>query len=231
MKHQDLIARYGLNEPELHTLYKSIVSFLNEKGVKVSFTNLEGIVETDIYKMERAVKPEDKHHESCISDGMEVWQHEDMEDIGGICGRLYDILHVGCGHLYQWSANGTSGLQFAGENAWKVGSTFYLKRPEEEIKLVYKYEQEAGILALANLKLILKKYNFSKEFSEKVILLFNDYLQTDLEYITSFYRTAAVENFFDKWQFNATALPEVEINFPLNIVRRTNKCVALIGAR
>lgn len=231
MKHEDLIGKYNLDKSKLLTLYSYIVSFLSGKGVKVSYTNLENIIETDIYRVERAIREEDKHHESCVSDGMELWQHEDMEDIGGITGRLYDILHVGCGHLYQWSANGTSNLKFSGDNAWHVGSTFYLGKSEEEIQQVWNYEAEAGVLALANLKNILQQNNFDKEFSENCIRLFNDYMNTDLEYITSFYRTGEVKNFFAKWQYNSKPLPEININFPLQIQRRTNKCIALIGVR
>jgi len=231
MTHNNLIEQYSLNKGELITLYDNIVSYLQEKGVIVSYINLEPIVETDIYRVDRQIKEADKHHESCISDGSEVFLHYDMEDVGGICGRLYDILHVGCGHLWQWSANENSGLKFYGDNAWKVGSTFYLDKPEEEIQLVYNYEREAGIIAVANLKIILQQYNYSPKFSDTLIRLFNDYMNTDLEYITSFYRTGKVKNFFENWQYQSTALPQMQVNFPLHINRRTNKCIALIGVR
>src|SRR5437868_4582829 len=85
MKQEDLILKYKLEREKLFTLYDCIVSFLNKNGVKVSFANLEHIIETDIYKVERTIKEEDKHHESCVSDGKELWQHENMEDVGGIC--------------------------------------------------------------------------------------------------------------------------------------------------
>ena len=231
MTHEDLILQYGLDKEMLFALYDKIVDFLNEKGIKVTYIDLEPVVESDIYKMDRELKKEDKHHESCISDGMEVYLHHDMEDIGGICGRLYDILHVGCGHLWQWSANGESNLKFKGDNAWKVGSTYYLKASDDKLMEVWNYEEEAGLLALANLKLILKKYEFEKSFTQKVIKFFNDYLKTDLDYITSFYRTGLVKNFFENWQYNSVDLPKISLNFQLHAMRRTNKCIALINKR
>jgi hypothetical protein len=231
MTHNHLIEQYNLNRDHLLSLYDNIVSFLNEREVEVSYIDLERIVETDIYKIDRQIDEKDKHHESCIADGSEVFLHYDMEDVGGICGRLYDILHVGCGHLWQWSASEESGLEFYGDKAWKIGSTFYLGRPEEEIQMVYDYEKEAGVIAMANLKLILKQFHYSEVFSENTISLFNDYMNTDLEYITSFYRTYQVKNFFEKWQYKAAALPEISVNFPLKIKRRTNQCIALIGVR
>ncbi len=231
MTHQDLIKQYGLDKELLLTLYDRIVEFLNEKGVKITYINLEPIVESDIYKIDRQIKAEDKHHESCLSDGMEVYLHHDMEDIGGICGRLYDILHVGCGHLWQWSANRGSNLKFKGDQAWTIGSAYYLGANDEDLRVVWDYEEEAGILAFANLKLILNKYKFDEEFSKKVSQFFNDYLKTDLEYITSFYRTGQVKNFFEKWQLNSTELPKISLDFTLNIMRRSNKCIALLNLR
>jgi hypothetical protein len=225
MTHNNLIEQYGLNKADLISLYDNIVSFLEAKGISVSYIDLEKVVETDIYKVDRQiqVKEEDKHHESCISDGAEVFLHYDMEDVGGICGRLYDILHVGCGHLWQWSANKKSGLQFYGNASWKVGSTFYLGKPEKQIQMVYNYEREAGIIAVANLIIILKQNNYTQEFVQRVTTLFNDYMNTDLEYITSFYRTGTVKDFFANWQYQSSPLPETQVDFPLHINRRTNK--------
>ena len=231
MVHEDLIEKYDLDKDMLIAFYDNIVTFLNEKGIQVTYIDLEPVVETDIYKVDRQIKENEKHHESCISDGCEVFLHYDMEDVGGICGRLYDILHVGCGHLWQWSANKESGLSFYGDKAWGIGSTFYLDKPEEEINVVYNYEKEAGIIALANLKIILQKYNCDKGFSGKVITLFNDYMNVDLEYITSFYRTGQVKKFFEKWLYQSETLPDMHLHFPLQIKRRTNKCIALISVR
>jgi hypothetical protein len=231
MTHEDLVIKYNLNKKNLLSLYENIVSFLQNKGVNVSYINLEHLIETDIYKVERLIEETEKHHESCISDGAEVFLHEDIEDVGGICGRLYDILHVGCGHLWQWSSNGNNNLKFFGENAWEIGSTFYLGKSKEEIDTVWHYELEAGIIALSNLKIILNQCNYTEEFNKNIIQLFNDYMQTDLEYITSFYRTGQTKNFFENWIYNSQKIPNINIDFPLNIVRRTNKCVALIGVR
>lgn len=99
--HEDLVIHYCLDKNTLFTLYDCIVSFLEEKGVILSYENLDPVVEIDIYATDRVFDEKEKHHESCLSDGQTVWLHDDLEDVGGITGRLYDILHVGCGHLYQ----------------------------------------------------------------------------------------------------------------------------------
>lgn len=87
------------------------------------------IVETSIYSecyhVDRALKDEDAHHETCVSDGLEVWLHDEVEHVGGECSRLYDLLHVGCGHLVQWAAGPESGLEFFGDEAWLMASTLF----------------------------------------------------------------------------------------------------------
>ena len=231
MTHSDLISHYRLDKQMLHVLYDRIVDFLGEKGVNVTYKNLEPVIESDVYGMTDAIKPADKHHESCLSDGREIYLHDNMEDIGGICSRLYDILHMGCGHVWQWSAQTESNLKFYGEHAWSIGSTYYLGASEDKLKEVWDYEEEAGALALANLELVLKKYDFNKDFAENIVGFFNDYLKTDLDYITSFYRTKKVANFFDGWQFNARPLRVISPDFKLYIQRRTNNCIALINVR
>ncbi len=231
MTHDDLIIQYKLDKKKLHRLFDKIVEFLEDKGVTITYTDLEPIVEPDIYVIDRELKNEDKHHESCISDGMEIYLHSCLEDIGGICGRLYDILHVGCGHLYQWSASDDSHLEFKGDKAWSIGSTYHLHAGEDKLREVWNYESEAGVLALENLKKILRQYKFDKTFSKKMIRFFNDYLKTDLNYITSFYRTGITQNFFDDWQYNSLTLPMINLDFKLHIKRRTNKCIALINVR
>lgn len=228
MKHNELIERYNLNEGELFILFDDIVSFLKGKSVNINFINLEPIVETDIYKVDKSFKDEEKHHETCISDGADVFMHNDIDDIGGIGSRLYDILHVGCGHLWQWSSNKQSGLKYYGGYSWKIASRFYLGADEKDLETVWGYEREAGIIAVANLKLILKNKNFNEEFKKNVVRFFNDYMNTDLKYITDFYKTGTVKDILEEWQFDSPLLPEIDLNFPIHISRRSNKCIALI---
>ncbi len=231
MTYEELALKYLLSQESLSVLYSHIVSFLIEKGVKISYIDLEHIVETDIYKLDREIEKKDQHHESCISDGAEVFLHINMEEVGGICGRIYDLLHVGCGHLWQWSADASSGLRFYGNAAWEIGSVFYLHRPEDEIQQVWRYEREASLLALANLKLILKLHQCDAQLSQAFIMFFNDYLQTDLEYITSYYRSGKVKDFLAQWKFGSEPLPVIQMDFPIEIKERRNKCVGLISVR
>jgi NitT/TauT family transport system ATP-binding protein len=232
IKHLDLntslLEKYNLKEQDVNILVDDIYLFLKNLGIGIIQSNLDRIVETDIYKVDRVIKDEDKHHETCISDGLDIWIHNDINDVGGVCGRLYDLLHVGCGHLWQWSANENSGLKFWGDNAWHIGSKFYLGANEDTLKVVYEYEREAGELAMANLNLILKNNKYSPDFRYNISKLFTDYLQTDLEYITNFYRTGIVKNIHDNWKLNANKVEHIHIDFELNPVRRSNKCLALI---
>ena len=79
MTHESLIAKYSLEKDKLLFLYDCIACFLKERGVSISYINLEPVVETDIYKIDREIKDDEKHHESCISDGKEIYLHYDME--------------------------------------------------------------------------------------------------------------------------------------------------------
>ena len=208
-------------------------------GVQVKYLSLEGVIEDliedavreNIYKMDRTVRDDNRHHETCVSDGADVWMHDDLGEIGGITGRLYDLLHVGCGHLWQWSADERSGLRFFGDAAWEIGSISHLGASKEELEMVRAYEREAGELAMANLRYILAINAFPEEFVRSFCRFFRDYLNTDLDYIVNYYITGKALPFFDRWKMGSPELRAVELGFPMTIKRRSNKCIALVSRR
>jgi hypothetical protein len=228
----NLTSTYNLNAEEIQTLQSAITEFLNRHGVEVVMRSLEPVIETalygEVYRVERAVQQDDSHHETCVSDGLTVWAHDEIEQLGGECSRLYDLLHVGCGHLFQWAAGAESGLEFYGDEAWSMASTFYLRAEERLIDRVWRYEREAAQLANGNLDRILDEWQFSSEFKKNVARMFNDYAVTDLAYITAYYRTGEVCSIFDKWSRNADRIPPIPVTFAVRPSRRTNRCVALL---
>jgi len=231
----DLTSAYELDRGSLAEVERAICHFLAGLGVRVSQVSLDQVVETSIYSevyhVDRALKDEDAHHETCVSDGLEVWLHDEVEHVGGECSRLYDLLHVGCGHLVQWAAGPESGLEFFGDEAWLMASTFFLGRPEEEIQRVWRYEREAAQLANGNLRKVLELVDLEPAFEERLAAMFNDYATTDLAYITAYYRTGEVRGLFEGWQTGAPVIEPISTDFALRPTRRSNKCVALLSKR
>jgi|GEM_PF-6950254 len=234
----DLISEYQLERIEIERLEQMIRLFLSKRGVRTTLISMEKIIETKLYEqdseayhVDRAVQNDDAHHETCLSDGLDIWMHDEIEHVGGECSRLYDLLHVGCGHLFQWAASIDSGLAFYGDQAWKMASTLYLKAPEADIQRVWAYEREAAQIAVGNLKHILDSSSQSQSFRENVARMFNDYATTDLEYITAYYRTGKVTSIFENWCKNSPTIPPIITNFPIKPVRRSNRCVALLSRR
>lgn len=227
---RNLLAEYGITESQLQELFECVVTFLEKKGIVVTYTNLEPVIEEDVYKVIRDSNSSDgeSHHETCISDGKEIWLHNDLEDVGGIAGRLYDILHVGCGHLWQWSANEKSTFVFNGDKAWEMGARTFLFAPDTELQEVRAYEKEASKISIQNLKNIFVGSKLSKSFQDSFIQFHNDYCVTDLHYIIDYYNTGEVKPFFDNWIKGAPLLPFINTGINLSISRRKNKCVSLI---
>jgi hypothetical protein len=228
----NLTSTYNLDPIEIDNLQAAIMQFLRRHGVDVVMRSLEPVIETavygEVYRVERAVQPDDAHHETCVSDGLTVWAHDEIEQLGGECSRLYDLLHVGCGHLFQWAAGADSGLEFYGDQAWAMASTFYLRAEAKLIDRVWRYEREAARLANGNLDQILEEWQFSSGFKHNVARMFNDYAVTDLAYITAYYRTGEVRSIFENWCRNADRIPPLRATFPVRPIRRTNRCVALL---
>jgi len=231
----NLILQYNLDPAEVAALDSEIRAFLATHGVEVSLASLERVVEQDVYsevyRINRALAEDEGHHETCVSDGKTVWIHDQIEHVGGECSRLYDMLHVGCGHLFQWAAGRESGLSFYGDEAWEMASKFFLKAPEPEIQRVWRYEREAAQLASGNLARILEQGRFSSRFREAFACMFNDYAATDLEYITAFYRTGEVRSIFDQWQRGAAVIPSIQSDFRIQPIRRSNRCIPLLSKR
>ncbi|MDI9336792.1 MAG: hypothetical protein QM539_00030 [Alphaproteobacteria bacterium] len=228
MNHKNLLDSYHVSEEDCHELFNQIIKYLNSKNVIVSFINIEQDLNTSGYEKKKSLKNEDKHIITTVSNGGEVFMCTDIDYVGGIGSRLFDILHVGCGHIWQWSASEESGLEFYGFYSWEIATKFYLNANEEELKLVWRYEREAGILAIQNLKNILETCHFNDVFKNNILRYLTDYTNSDLKYISDFYKTGIVKGLLSQWQFDSEALPEIQINFPLNVISRSNTTIPLI---
>ena len=159
-----ILKKYNLENRQLHYLFDKVSELLVQKGFSIHFQNLEPIVETEIYRINRELDTKDEHHETCLSDGKNIWLHDNIEDSGGIEGRLYDILHVGFGHAWQWAASSDSGYKYFGQIAWNMATEFYLFKPEDQIQLARDYEEEASKLSYMNLKTVLNLEGFTSSF-------------------------------------------------------------------
>jgi hypothetical protein len=89
------------------------------------------------------------HAETCTSDGKTIYLHNQLKDHGGILTRIYDVMHMGCGHLIQRGSDENQGLKRYGDNARGIGSVFHLGADKSTLDDVQKYELEAGQLGVS----------------------------------------------------------------------------------
>lgn len=236
---ETILRQYNLNAQELTKLFDCIVSRLENDGITVQFSDLGPVIETNIYMSDMLARvdqhkaeqaQEQGHHETCVSDGQTVFLHHDLEDVGGITGRLYDILHVGLGHAYQWGAGETDGLRFYGDAAWDIGSRFFMFASEKELDVVRAYEKEGSRVALGNLQKIFRENAFSDGFVKEYTRFFIDQATTDLDYIIDYYRTGEARHFFENWHGSSSLLP-LDICTPIAAKKREKPAVPLISRR
>lgn len=194
-----ILDHYNVNEQDLFRVYAGLVSLVEKNGVK--------IVMTDMSNMKEEHNGEEADHiETCTSDGEVVYLHDQLDDHGGILTRIYDVLHMGCGHIVQWGADQKSGLDWYGDKAWDIGSVFHLNATDEKLAQVSDYEMEASKIALTCLRKVLKETLLDTP-ADNIFQMYSDYVLSDNKYIINYYKTGVSTNFFDNWLFD---LPLIE---------------------
>ncbi|MEM6267830.1 MAG: hypothetical protein AAF998_00265 [Bacteroidota bacterium] len=217
--------QYHITDEHLHLLEDQIRVFLAKKGIEIVVADLSGCVEEEIHL---GIPSEDRHHETAISNGKQLYIHDEMEEMG-LVGRIYDLLHMGAGHMWQWGSDERSGLNHFGDEAWAIGGKYFLFAEPEQLALVASYEKEAGQICLYHLALILGKIpELAATEKDNIYRFYNDFLQTDIAYIIDYYQTGEVRHFLDGWIYCAPAIRPITASFPVSMHKRENHCVALI---
>lgn len=228
-----ILKKYGIEDADLESLTEEVRRLVESTGIEVRFVDLRAVIEQDILGTDAVAEQlgsdtGEKHHETAISDGRTLYLHDELEEFG-LAGRLYDLLHMGAGHVWQWSSTADSGLEFHGDIGWELGSKFHLGATEEVLQQVYRYERESSCIAMGNLDMILTHDQVhDDEWKARMRRFLNDYLSTDLDYIVDYYRTGRVYDFTARWQRHAPQLPAIAPRFTITPKQRDNLCIPLI---
>lgn len=90
-----ILDHYKVKEQDLFRVCNALIALCEKNGVKIILTDMSKFTEND-------GDQDADHIETCTSDGEVVYLHNHLADHGGILTRIYDILHMGCGHIVQW---------------------------------------------------------------------------------------------------------------------------------
>ncbi len=220
---------YGIDQSDLHAAYKELEKMAIEAGIDLEYQDLTGFSEDEFYGND--VDEEEKHAETARSDGKKLIMEQNLEMAEGIEGRLYDLMHVGFGHMVQWSCDDDN-LLLDSEKAWAIGYRNHDESPDEVLEVVKMYEFEGGILGIQKLKEALTKTNIGEEDQEMIVQYFTDLATADREFIMSHYRGNhdPLSSFWnvgnlipDTFQFPETAFIQRE-SVELGVIRElTNK--------
>lgn len=215
-----ILNHYKVSEIDLFRLFSAIESTCSDNGIDVVIVDL-------------SQNPEDDgsdHAETCTSDGQTIYLHNQLKDHGWILTRIYDIMHMGCGHLIQWWAQADSGLTWYGDTAFEIGSVFHDGANEDTLMRVKAYELEAGVLGLSYIDSILDTLELTESTKQDIMQLYNDYVITDNKYIIDYYRTWVSTNFFSNWIYDQDMLTLLDLDTiqHINAAKRTTIEIGLV---
>lgn len=181
----DVINFYQLSANQFKILLVAVEHYLKDNGVNIYEANLETSIEFESL-VPKGIK---LHHETAISDGKSIYVRRNMNDAGGCLGRVYDLLHLGLGHYTQWNiTEPCDEIEFQGDLSWAIATTPYMGASKGDLELVYRYEFEAANIYLRHLDCILEDLGITNEVKQRFVGFYNDYSNTDLEYILMFYK-------------------------------------------
>ena len=190
------IEQYGISEQTIHVLYDAVEKRAREIGIQLEYWDLTGLVEDVLYKND--VDANETHSETARSDGKWLFLEQDLVKTGGIISRLYNLLHVGFGHMTQWSTTDPD-MAFTKEQAWALGYRNHDKSPESVLEAMQVYEFEAGMVGIIALQQIGASLpNITPEELERVVQFFTDFTHADNQFIIDHYRgkKSKVESYF-----------------------------------
>jgi hypothetical protein len=204
--------QYNVWDNDLFRVFHAIEDHVIASGIHVEIVNLSNA--TDSWEQDA------DHAETCTSDGLTIYLHNQLADHGGIATRIYDILHMGCGHLIQWWATETSGLERYGDKAREIGSVFHGDSSEQVLQDVERYEFEAWRLGISYLTKIIDTLALDGD-KQDIIQMYSDYVRTDKDYIIDYYRTWKSKNFFASRQCDQPIVDLIPVPIDFTPKQRT----------
>ena len=90
---QEILEHYRVAEHDLFRLFTAFEELVKNNGMDVEIVDLSHVEDSDT--------DDTDHAETCTADGKTIYLHNQLKDHGGILTRIYDIMHMGCGHLIQ----------------------------------------------------------------------------------------------------------------------------------
>jgi hypothetical protein len=217
---ESILQKYNVKESDLFRVYEALVKYVIAAGIVIQQVDLSNLNEGQAGE-------EADHAETCTSDGHTIYLHNQLKDHGGILTRIYDVMHMWCGHLIQWWSDEKQGISRYGDKAWEIWSVFHMGADAETLSHVQKYELEAWQLGLSCLSKILRWLALDSS-AENIMKLYNDYVMTDNDYIIDYYHTGESKNFFSQRQYNTPRLPLLNTNIQFTPLQRTMIDIGLI---
>ncbi len=182
---REIASKYNIKEVDLHKTYTILENMAGDLGINLEYSDLSKFIEDEHYGNE--VEEEDKHAETARSDGKTLLMEQRLELAEGIEGRLYDLMHVGFGHMVQWSSNSDS-MILGAEEAWAIGYRNHDVSPDQVLELVKLYEFEGGVLGIQKLKEALEQTDLEDVVKVNITQFFTDLASADREFIMGHYR-------------------------------------------
>jgi len=218
--------KYIIDERLLFLVYTKLEKKAIELGVIVEYADMSGFSEDDLYENNQIETDHKKHAETARSDGKTLLLEKNLENAGGIQGRIYDLMHLAFGHMIQWSSEDSKLLLYRQE-AWSIGYRNHATSPDIVIDMMSFYEFEAGMQGIEILHEVLDSMNISQDQKERILQYFIDYAYCDRSYIIQHYR-GNHEPFQKFWKFGQAISPRESIPLIEEFIKRHTVEIGLI---
>lgn len=184
----EVFLTYKIDETILYELYGYLEKRAIKSGIDIHYVDMSQFSEDVFYENDHEGDLEHENHaETARSDGQELLLEKDLKKIGGIQGRIYDLIHLAFGHMIQWSVDGDE-LLLTREEAWNIGYRNHDVSPDSVLDMVRLYEFEAGMMGVQAIRRELDIMQISEQVKDRIIQYFTDYVYCDRDYIIQHYR-------------------------------------------
>ena len=218
---ENILEYYSIPETELEQAFGVLKEYAEKLGLRVTLADLSQLTKVADPKALNLM------HDTCQSDGLNVYLHNDLKKVGGNVGRVYDLMHVGLGHGTQWAADENGGLKYFGDASWDIATKAYVGASEPDLRTVHEYEEEAGRLGLEHVRKALDDKN-NQEITQHIIQMYSDFVRRDLDYIMNYYRSGEIVDFYSNFEPGLPLLDRITIPAVLKPKSRDNPSVPLI---
>jgi len=188
-----LMRSHNVSSTTMEKLNKDIQQLIkNDMGIPIYFYDSELLKELsgDVYRINRKLRAIPAEGiDTCKADTTGVYLEEDIEQVGGICGRTFDLVHIS-GHISQWKID---------PDSYQFGTEDYYGVPAKKAE-VLEYEKKAMNYSLKNLENVLTNYNLKEKIN--ITKLFHLLSVKDIEYVLQLVEGKTEVFFKGDWSIN-----------------------------